>query len=230
MEKLRELNMDFNDLFILECFLYKEDKQFFEMFTIPSLKDFNLSTRFQYLKKNEYLVENPSDISKLMISVKGEDLLLELKTNTDSVNIGNNMSSKIVLLDFSKTPEEKFEEWWKTYPTNGTWTTDDKLTKFISSRNMKNLRKPIAKERYLKLLNQGLKHEDLIGALKYEIKLRKLDSIKKKENQMEYFKGMESYLNQSKYMDYIDLYKQNVQFTESEDKLNSKNTKNVTDI
>src|SRR5690348_16059265 len=78
ISKLRGLNLDFNDLFILECFYHEDQKQFFEMYEIPSMKDFNISSRYQSLKKMKLLVTTPGDNSKVIISVKGKDLLEEL--------------------------------------------------------------------------------------------------------------------------------------------------------
>lgn len=190
------------------------------------MKDFSLSTAYQLLKKNEYLVEDPNDTSKFMISVKGKDLLEELMLPPTTV--GKEQSATVVYVNFGKSPDECFEEWWKAYPTSPAWKSDDGNTMFAGSRTLKNLRKAEAKKRYLKLLNQGLKHEELLGSLLYEIKLKKTDSIKKNANQMEYFKGMESYLNQERYLLFVDNYKENPAYVQTE-KIKGKKA-NVTDI
>jgi hypothetical protein len=219
--------MDFNHLFILECFHYPEDREFFNTYTIPSLRDLNLSTAYQFLKKNEYLVEDPNDSTRLIISVKGQDFLLNCMNNTVEppvIQLTGVYTGRIQL----KSDEECFEEWWKAFPTSPAWKSDDGNTIFAGSRTLKNLRKAEAKKRYLKLLNQGLKHEDLLGSLLYEIKLKKVDSIKKNQNQMEYFKGIESYLNQERYLLYVDAFKENPAFVQSE-KIKGKKA-NVTDI
>lgn len=213
INKLRSLDLDFNDLFILECFYYKDDRDFFDMFTIPSIKDFNLSTRYQFLKKREYLIEDPNDTSKIIISVKGKTFMEDLLSSDEVVEFTGAYIGRIQL---NKTPEECFEEWWKVYPTNTSWSTNDKATKFTGSRVLKNITKAKAKKIYFKLLNQGLKHEELVGSLKYEIKLKKLDSIKKNANQMEFFKGIESYLNQERYLLFIENYRENPDFVKDE--------------
>lgn len=215
INKLRDKDLDFNDLFILECFAYKEDKQFFNLFTIPSMKDFNLSTRYQFLKKNEYLVENPNNTDEFMLSVKGEDLLFELNSPEVTSQDGTT-TAKVVIVNYGKTPDECFDEWWKIYPSNTSWQTADKTTKFTGGRVLKNIPKAKAKKMYLKLLNQGLNHDELVGSLKYEIKMKKLESIKKNINQMDYFKGMESYLNQERYLLFLDNYKNNPDFVKDE--------------
>lgn len=219
--------MDFNDVFILECFKHKEDKQFLSMFTIPSLRDLNMSIRYQVLKKSDYMVPDPNNNENTILSVKGEDFLNELRL-PDAIKSGN-VPTQIVITS-SKTPDECFEEWWKAYPTSPAWVSDDGNTKFSGSRVLKNLTKPKAKKRYLELLNQKLKHEELLGSLKFEIKLKKIDSIKKNVNQLEYFKGMESYLNQERYLIYIDSYKENPGYVKGEGEKVKSKSKNVTDI
>jgi hypothetical protein len=221
--------MDFNDLFILECFEHEEDRDFFYMHTIPSLEDFNISSRFQFLKKNEYLVEDPNDTSRIILSVKGNDLLQGIRLPDPLHDEKNKVTYTPIIMSMSKTPDECFEEWWKKFPTSATWNSEDGATKFVGSRTLKNITKAKAKERYLKLLNQGLKHEELLGALLYEIKLKKVDSIKKGENQMDYFKGMESYFNSERYLNYIDNYKDNPSYVQDEGKVKGKR-RNVTDI
>lgn len=223
---MKELNLDFNHLFILECFENQEDQELLKMYTIPSLKDFVMSTAYQSLVKNEYLVEDPEDTSKIILSVKAKNTLLKLRIEHIGKTV-DGMTPSVVLMDFSKSPEECFEEWWKTYPTSTKWKTDDEVV-FMGSRTLKNITKAKAKKEYLALLNKGLKHEDLLGSLLFEIKLKKLDSIKKNENQMDFFKGMESYLKQARYMLYIDHFKENPEFVKDE-KLKKKK-QNVTDI
>jgi hypothetical protein len=227
IEKLKSLSLDFNDLFILECFYYEEDREFFNMFTIPSLKDLNFSIRFQFLNKLEYLVEDPNNISKIIISNKGKKLLEELLSPSIQVSLTEVSTNHAIL---NQTEDEMFEEWWKLYPTTPSWISDDGQIKFLGSRNLKNLRKSEAKKRYLKLLNQGLKHEELLGSLKFEVKLKKIESINKNANQMDFFKGMESYFNSERYLLFIDSYKENPEFVKGEEAKVRGRKKNVVDI
>lgn len=230
LKSLRSNNITPNELFILECYYFEENKEIIEIYEIPSWKDLQLSMSHQYLKKNDYLVEDPNDTSRTMISVKGKNLMYALQINTDPVQVGENVSAQATVLDLSKTPEQCFEEWWKAYPTTPAWIADDGSTKFIGSRNLKDLTKAKAKDRYLKLLNQELKHEDLIGSLRYEIKMKKLDSIKKNANQMEYFKGMQSYFNSERYLQHIEDFRNNPDFVKGEENKVKSRKRNVTDI
>jgi hypothetical protein len=216
------LDLDFNDLFLLECFYYQEDRNLLRSYTIPSLKDYTLSSRFQHLKKMEYLVDDPNNTNNIIISVKGKNII-------EALIVGKLVSS----LDITPTEINKddlFEEWWKLYPTTPGWSNDDKTISFIGSRNLKNLRKAEAKKRYLKLLNQGLVHDELVGSLKYEMKIKKLDSIKKNANQMEYFKGMDSYFNSERYLQHIDDYKRDPDFVKDENGKIKSRKSNVKDI
>ena len=60
---------------ILEFYNNDQQKFLHEVFTIPSLKDFNISCRYQFLKANEYLTTDPNDNSKIIISEKGKAFL-----------------------------------------------------------------------------------------------------------------------------------------------------------
>lgn len=226
---MRASDLDFNDLFVLECYLIAEDKQFLDMFTIPSLKDLNISKSFQKLKKLELLVEDPNDTDKIIISVKGKEFMNNLHL-PEPVKVGDSMSAQLIFLDLGKTDDEKFEEWWKAFPTTVGWKSDDGTTAFLGSRNLKNLTKAKAKEKYLKLLNQGLKHENLLGALKYEVKLKKMDSVKKNANQMEYFKGMESYFNSERYLPFVEHYISDPEFVKDDEARIKGRKRNVIDI
>lgn len=228
LKTLKSKKLDFNDLFLLECFEFPENRDYLNLYKFPSTEDYTLSVRLQYLKKEEYLVPDPRDSSQLILSVQAVNLLQELRL-PENVKIGYNSSASVEILDLSKPPEVCFEEWWKAYPTTPTWESDDGMKKFSGSRTLKNLNKAEAKKKYLKLLNQGLKHEELLGSLLYEIKIKKIDSIKKNENQMEFFKGMESYFNKEKYLLHIEDYKKNPDFIKSEQKIRSKKS-NVKDI
>lgn len=230
LKNLRSNGLTLNELFILECFYFEENKDFLEVYEIPSIKDLQLSMSYQFLKKNDFIIEDPNDSSKIIISIKGKNLLHALQINLESKQVGENISAQAAVVDLNKTPDECFEEWWKAYPTTPAWVSDDGSTKFVASRNLKNLTKAKAKPKYLKLLNQGIKHEDLMGSLRYEIKMKKLDSIKKNANQMEFFKGMDSYFNSERYLLHIEDYRNNPGFVKGEEIKIKSRKRNVTDI
>ena len=209
ISRLKEANLDFNHLFILECYKHPEDREFLNEFKIPSLRDISLSMAHQFLIKEQYLVVDPENSEKYIISVKGDEFL----NSVSGVTFGPFIQGPLIDITPTKTLDDKFEEWWKLYPRTGSWETEDKK-KYISSRNLKNLKKEKAKEKYLALLNQKLSHEELIGGLKYEIKLKKLDSVKTNSNKMEYFKGMESYLNSQQYLNFMEEFRANPGFVD----------------
>lgn len=209
----------------MECLQYEGYEHLHKTYQIPSLTDFDISFSYQTLVKRGYIVADPNKTSKDILSVKGKTFLknLKLKSGKEKVEISE---STIIKPEYS--PDEAFEEWWKTYPTKTGWESEDKSVSFSGSRVLKNLIKANAKKRYLDILNQGIPHEDLLGSLKYEIKIKKVDSLKKNINQLEFFKGMESYFNQERYLMFIDLYKENPRFID-DNKISSKKL-NVTDI
>lgn len=217
-----KLNLDYNHIFILESFNDPDDLEQLRRFELPNLKFLSLSTAYQHLAKNDFLVQDPNDSEKLMLSVKGKNVLEDLQVSRKQGSL------EFAVIDVSKTPEEQFEEWWKAFPTTPRWKSDDGTMTFTGSRTLRNEVKATAKKKYLKLLNQGLKHEDLMGALAFEIKEKKTDSIKKNQNQMEFFKGMQSYFNSERYLMYMEKYKEDPGYVTGTSVLGKK--QNVKDI
>lgn len=260
IKKLVELKLNFNDIFVLLCYYYNREDLLDEFDnTKNKVKNKELQTSKTRLKLRDYLISNLSNTS-LAISVKGTTLLMDLEemvvndekrqdiekgdklstimstplNGTVEDSSSNSVSVTNITLDNYKDFDGYFEEWWKLYPTTGSWSYHDSNNvkkSFISSRNLKTIRKEDARKKYFKILNSGVEHKKVINALKYEIKLKKLDSIKTNSNKMEYFKGMESYLNQERYNIYGEMYLNNPGFVDTEELIINKiNPKNITDI
>lgn len=86
--------------------------------------------------------------------------------------------------------QHKFEEFWLLFPSS------DEHGIYRKSRILK-ANKDTCKKKYIALLEEGQSHEDIIKALKYEIKLRR-DS-NNKSNNMTYMKNSLTWLNQKEY-------------------------------
>lgn len=103
-----------------------------------------------------------------------------------------------------KTSEQLFEEWWAEYPKTTHWSSTGRV--FQGDRALK-LKKQLCRDKYVKILNEGFDHQDLVKALKYEIKLKKELSIKQGVNKMEYMKNTEAYLNARVFENFIEAAK-----------------------
>jgi len=86
--------------------------------------------------------------------------------------------------------QDKFDEFWGLFPNS------DEHGIYRKTRILKG-NKDICKKKYNLFLSQGIKHEDIIKALRYELKLRK-DS-NNKNNNLTYMKNSLTWLNQKEF-------------------------------
>ena len=86
--------------------------------------------------------------------------------------------------------QDKFDEFWGLFPNS------DEHGIYRKTRILKG-NKEIKKKKYNLFLSQGIKHEDIIKALRYELKLRK-DS-NNKNNNLTYMKNSLTWLNQKEF-------------------------------
>jgi len=89
-----------------------------------------------------------------------------------------------------KDKNHMFEEFWALFPTS------DEHSIYKKTRLLK-AGKENCKRKYLEYLRQGIKHEDIIKALKYEIKLRRDNN--NGQNKMTYMKNSLTWLNQKEF-------------------------------
>lgn len=148
------------------------------------------------------------------ISLKGKELYercLLASTGIDTSTIQSNED----LLD------SQFKEWYKLYPATSKWEYNGK--EFSGSRVLKQFQNK-CKETYLDILNQNeYSHQDMINGLKYELKMRKEDSIKTGDNKLNYMKGALPSLNAGIYKSYIEAYKNNPSYLDNDKFVNRKN-------
>jgi len=102
-----------------------------------------------------------------------------------------------------KVARSDFDDWWEAYPTTDEFKMGNKL--FKGSRALR-----IGTEKcrllYNKIIDEGkYTKEDLIGALKYEVKMRKSNSLKKNSNDLSWMKSSEPYLNQQAFDAFVEL-------------------------
>lgn len=202
-----------DDLFMIDCFYHKVTSIMEEYF---SDKMNILLSHLQYLHRIGIIVEDPNDEDSYILGKKGESIYEEIISGPNfSVSVKTNNTSIDVL----------FEDWWKLYPATDDWK-DDNNKHWIGTRGLKT-KKAECKKKYLKILNQGISHEQMCGALKYEIKTKKEQTVKTNDNKMQYFKGIEAYLNAQTYNSWIEMYKNNPNYIE-DTKIRTR--QNVTDI
>lgn len=106
-----------------------------------------------------------------------------------------------------KIDNNDFETWWKVFPATDNFKYKGKT--FTGSRALKKSKEE-CKIKFNKILLEGEYTVDqLIKALKSEIKQKMENSISKGENKLSFMQGTLPYLNQRTYESFIDLIELN---------------------
>lgn len=104
--------------------------------------------------------------------------------------------------------DTKFIEWWDTYPVGNAWKDDaehgNKM--YPGSRGFKT-KKDECEKLYLKALAEGTKHEDMLGAIKYEVNEKKREARRTGQNKLDYMVNTHSYLLNKLYINFIEMMK-----------------------
>ena len=104
-----------------------------------------------------------------------------------------------------KVERSDFDDWWETYPSTDEFTMGTKL--FRGSRGMRP-NKEKCRLMFNKIIDEGVHtKEDLIRALKYEVAMRKSNSLRKNSNELSWMKSTEPYLFQRAFGDFIEISK-----------------------
>lgn len=121
-----------------------------------------------------------------------------------------------LLLDFCNSPDkeiisdsvdtsDKFTEWWDCYPTTDGFTHKNKT--FRSTRTLR-VSKPKCKGYFEKIVNAGKYTPDqIIAATKYDIEVRKENSVRDNRNHLTFLQNSGTYLYNDSYEGYIDMIK-----------------------
>jgi hypothetical protein len=111
--------------------------------------------------------------------------------------------------------EDDFERWWKEFPANDIFVHQG--VKFNGSRSLRS-DKPKCKIYFSRILAEGeYTCDDLIRALRYEVKLKKELSLKSKENKLSYLSASSAYLNQRKFEAFIEISKNDLGLSDNND-------------
>jgi len=186
-------------------------------------KGYNLDVIFiMSLLKNEedvvILLENNK--TKLLIdSIIRKGLI----TNEYVLTISGNellefINSPIVKLTKTKPPEDYFNTWWNEFPGNDKFSIGN--IDFTPTRSFK-VKKEDCRIKFNAILNEGeYTAEQLINALKYDVNMKKENSLKKRENQLKYLQNSFTYLHQRSFEGFIDLIMEEKQDTDYDEGIN----------
>jgi hypothetical protein len=102
----------------------------------------------------------------------------------------------------------QFLDWWKAYPAGNAWRDDaehgGKL--YPGSRGFRTKEEDCEKL-YLKALADGYTHQEMIGAINYEISEKKRESRATGTNKLTYMVNTHTYLLNRMYINFIEMMK-----------------------
>lgn len=193
IKKLQQDKLNLDHLFILECLYYNN----IELLLVYSenLGNERVNGYFTTLKRKELI----SLVDNVNITQDGKEYYEFI------CSLNGNRGSGYKTIGVAKgLRKEGFEEWWAMYPANSRWEDKNTGTKFIETRPLRT-GKEQCKKKYDNLINSGkIEHHQLMDCLKYEIKSRKIDSLKNNKNQLCFMKNSLSYLNQEAFMAFAE--------------------------
>ena len=158
----------------------------------------------------EPLYENSMRISAIYQSLRRKGLIAEDENRLTTTGkdllafVGEDKTQKKFVK--RKPHATLFEEWWKTYPGTDTFSYNGK--KFRGTRALRK-DKQACKIKFDTILNEGdYTAQQLIGALKFEIEQKVLESMRRGTNRLTYMQNSLTYLNQRTYEAFIELIEQ----------------------
>ena len=135
------------------------------------------------------------------ITVLGQELL---------IFVGDNKGKKLPKI---KLTSEEFDEWWEAFPSSNKFTY--KGASFPATRAFK-FKKDDCKLLFIKYINEKkYTASEIIEATKYDVQLRKENSVSKKENQLTYLRNTYTYIKDADFQGYVDLIKEGVEIIET---------------
>jgi len=202
IKKIQKDKLNMEQVFILEC-IYKGDASLLNTYSDNFESERAAGLLIGLVRKD--FVHYKHESQEYILTIDGHeyyDFLVGLAN-------GNRAGGLKVIGIAKGIRKEGFEEWWALYPANSKWEDKNTGTKFSEIRPLRT-GKEQCKKKYDNLINnRHVTHRELIDCLKYEIKARKIDSLKNNKNQLCFMKNSLSYLNQEAYLSYIDEVKNN---------------------
>ena len=123
-----------------------------------------------------------------------------------------------VILPKKEAKTADFDLWWKAYP--GTDAFVYKGITFSGSRGLR-AKKDECQLKFDAILQEGeYTSEQLIQCLQYEVRMKKENSYKTKQNKMSYMQNSCTYLNQRTFENFIDLIGEEIKIEEDEGAIN----------
>jgi len=122
------------------------------------------------------------------LTLLGEEMLEFINTEGENIKL----NKKVVNVN-------DFDLWWETFPSNNGFDV------FKATRTFK-VKKDDCKTLFNKYVNEKkYTAKEIIDATKYDVEIRKENSIKKRENQLTFLQNSHTYLYQESFQGFIGL-------------------------
>lgn len=179
IDEIERLGLSFDEFLALyKLYSYETNsrKIYYESDMLNTYLDLEAKGLIKAFNENEVLTFHLREKGRLLID--------------SFVNKKNTVLKETPEIKKTISNQHKFDEFWMTFPSS------DEHGIYRRTRLLKG-NKEICKKKYLSLLSEGILHEDIIKALRYEIKLRK--DVNNKNNNMTYMKNSLTWLNQREF-------------------------------
>lgn len=183
LKQLEELRLNLSHLWLLEQFYFGND-------------EIQLESVYRGLERKELILNG-------IITPEGKKLyesIIVLDGNTE-------VNTEVLIGEISQAREQKadkFEEWWKKYPSGDSWKDEATGKEWHGGRSLKNS-KPKCKKLYLAILADNYTHEEMLEVIDYELAQRKKKSRATGDNRLAYMSNTHAYLYQRIFEGYIDM-------------------------
>jgi len=139
----------------------------------------------------------------------GQELLLFMETK---------IAGKIVR---KKVDDDVFEKWWNEFPTTDTFLYNNR--KFAGCRTLRQNKDACRLKFEEYILGGTYTAEEMIEALKYDVINKREMSLKTNTNKLTFMQNSLTYLNQKSFDAYIELIKQGMTITKTEERFDGVN-------
>jgi len=156
-----------------------------------------------FLQQGESIDEEHPKSKALISLMERKELVVDGKISVKGLSLLNSME-EIGNIPTKAIKSDKFEEWWKAYPSTDAFSIDG--TNFIGTQS-KRIKKDVCKKTFNKLINEGITAEDIINATQYHFEQAKKLSVKKNENKLSFIANSERYLRERMFEPYIEMAK-----------------------
>lgn len=129
-------------------------------------------------------------------AIKDTSDMLGYSKNDTLTEKGMDLIKSIQSIRSTTMTDDKFEKWWNTFPAS------DKIGIFPATRRLRTAKEECY-DIYLRLINSGYTHEEIMKGLQNELLYRR-SNVTDKNNPFQYMRASNTWLNKRTFLEYLD--------------------------